>query len=272
MGFDPMFLGTEAPFPTLDGVQTVLLHYTHFSVLVRPDRRLAATTAVGIDGASLRDIERDDDWRFDPRLEESAQTGNDVYADNDLDRGHLVRRRDPAWGSDSEAQAANADTFYFTNAAPQAAAFNQGIELWNGLENYLLDNAATYARRLVVLTGPVLAADDPPYRGIRIPRLFYKVAGFLDRNELAATGYVLDQSSQLPDLDTVAAARAAAGEPPPLGPFRTFQVPVADIARLTGLELGAYVAVDRYRPPADSIAPEGWTELHSHDDITWRRG
>src|SRR4051794_27480057 len=214
MGFDPMFLGIEAPFPTLDGVQTVLLHYTHFSVLVCPDRRLAATTAVGIDGASLRDIERDDDWRFDPRLEESAQTGNDVYADNDLDRGHLVRRRDPAWGSDAEAQMANSDTFYFTNAAPQAAAFNQGIELWNGLENYLLDNAATYARRLVVLTGPVLATDAPAYRGIQIPRLFYKIAAFLDEAALATTAYMLDQTPQLPDLETVTAARLAAGEPP----------------------------------------------------------
>src|SRR4051812_3012827 len=166
MGFDPMFRGPEAPFPTLDGVQTVLLHYTHFSVLVRPDRRLAATTAVGIDGATLRDIERDDDWRFDPRLEESAQTGNDVYADNDLDRGHLVRRRDPAWGSDDEARSANADTFFFTNAAPQAAQFNRGVELGNGLENSLLETAAPSQRGLVVLPGPVLAADDPPYRGI----------------------------------------------------------------------------------------------------------
>src|SRR3954468_21057535 len=205
LGFDPMFLGVRTPFPTLPGIATVLLHYTHFSILMRPDRRLAATTAVGIDGQALRDIERDDDWRFDPRLDESAQTGNDVYADNDLHRGHLVRRRDPAWGTDDEAIAANADTFHFTNAAPQAAQFNQGVELWNGLENYLLDNAATYARRLVVLTGPVLAAGDPAYRGIQIPRLFYKVAAFLDRDELAATGYVLDQTPQLLDLDTVAA-------------------------------------------------------------------
>src|SRR3954466_12008175 len=193
-----MFLGVQTPFPTLPGIETVLLHYMHFSILTRPDRRLAATTAVGIDGQTLRDIEPDDDWRFDPRLDESAQTGNDVYADNDLDRGHLAPRRDPAWGTDDEALAANADTFHYTNAAPQAAQFNQGIELWNGLENYLLENAATNQRRLVVLTGPVLAPDDPPYRGIQIPRLFFKVAAFLDEGAFATTGYVLDQTPQLP--------------------------------------------------------------------------
>jgi len=87
-----------------------------------------------------------------------------VYANNDLDRGHLVRRRDPCWGTASIAQRANVDTFHFTNAAPQAAAFNQGETLWAGLEDYLLGNAATYDRRLSVFTGPVLAGTDPLYR------------------------------------------------------------------------------------------------------------
>lgn len=54
---------------------------------------------------------------------------------NDLDRGHLVRRRDPVWGSTTVAAQANLDTFHLTNAAPQVAAFNQDKALWAGMEN-----------------------------------------------------------------------------------------------------------------------------------------
>src|SRR3954449_5319009 len=121
------------------------------------------------------------DWELDPRVPADAQTGEAVYANNDLDRGHLVRRRDPTWGATlAEAQQANEDTFHYTNAAPQAAAVNQGEELWAGLENYLLDNAATYDPLLVVLTAPVLGAVDPAYRINEVAMRFWKEAAFLD--------------------------------------------------------------------------------------------
>jgi endonuclease G len=135
-------LGTTVPLPIpRDGaVPTVRLDYVHFSVLMRPDRRLAAVTGVGIDGALLRDLDRDGiDWRLDDRLTADAQAGPELYANNDLDRGHLVRRADAVWGDNvAEAQAGNVDTFHYTNAAPQAAQFNQGNQLWLGLETYLL--------------------------------------------------------------------------------------------------------------------------------------
>src|SRR4051794_8345355 len=286
-GYDPRFLGVEVPLPTRppDGRPALIeLPYTHFTVLLDPSHRLAAATAVGIDGASLMDLPREGiDWELDPRLPADAQTGEVVYANNDLDRGHLVRRRDPTWGaSTAEAQQANEDTFHYTNAAPQAAAFNQGESLWAGLENYLLDNAATYDRRLVVLTGPVLAPGDPPYRGIQIPLRFWKAAAFLDTAAaaagapvLAATGYVLDQTAQLPNLPARYAAATAVDQPPPLGPYRTYQVPLTDITALTGLDLGPLPAADRYTPPvAAAVLPDpgtvsgAWTELTSYSDIT----
>ncbi|NHC44974.1 DNA/RNA non-specific endonuclease [Motilibacter aurantiacus] len=269
LGYDPAFLGVDAPFPHVRGVETALLDYTHFSIAMHPDRRLAAVTGVVIDGAQIVEVERSRDrWSFDPRLPASAQTGEDVYADNDLDRGHLVRRRDPAWGAPQVAERANADTFFFTNCAPQASAFNQGLQLWNGLENYLLDNAVTGGRRLAVFTGPVFADDDPPYRGALIPRRFYKVAAFMDAGELAATAYVLDQTPQLPDLELsrVTSARAATGDAPPLGPFRTFQAPVADVAQLTGLDLGVYADVDRYAPAA-GVREQRWRLLTGYGDV-----
>ena len=44
------------------------------------------------------DLERADDWFLDPRVPAGGQAGPELYARNDLDRGHLVRRRDPVWG------------------------------------------------------------------------------------------------------------------------------------------------------------------------------
>ena len=155
----------------------------------------------------------------------------------------------------AEAAQANEDTFHYTNAAPQAAKFNQGLDLWLGLESYLLEHAADYGRRLVVFTGPIFGDVDPVYRGVDIPLLFFKVAAFLHDGELAATGYVVDQTPQLADLPDVPRP-GAIDEAPPLGPFRTFQVPIRDIAALTGLDLDQLVAVDRM-PIAANCPPPG---------------
>lgn len=48
------------------------------------------------------------------------QTGENLYAGNDIDRGHLVRRASAVRGdTQAEAGQANVDTFHYTNAAPQ---------------------------------------------------------------------------------------------------------------------------------------------------------
>ena len=253
-GFDPRFLapGPLIPLPEpLDGAEVVVLPYTHFSVVQRPDRRLAAATVVAVDGASLVDVERSgDQWFLDPRLGPDDQAGAELYARNDFDRGHLVRRRDPGWGVD--AVRANADTFSYANAAPQASTFNQSLELWLGLEDHVLAYARQWDRRLVVVSGPVFADDDPEYRGVRIPRRFYKIAAYLlpqpvdlDPSEevsvLASAGFVLDQTPLVEEI--VGSPRSR--EVPELGGFRTFQVPVADVADLTRLDFGPLVAADR---------------------------
>jgi DNA/RNA endonuclease G (NUC1) len=270
-GFDVNFLGITVAVPALAGVETVLLPYTHFSVLMRLDKRLAAITAVGIDGKKIMDVSRSGiEWRLDPRLGEDQQTGARVYARNDIDRGHLVRRASAVWGDTrQEAAQANEDTFHYTNAAPQAAKFNQGLDLWLGLESYLLDHATDYDRRLVVFTGPIFGNSDPVYRGVDIPLLFFKVAVFLHDGELSSTGYVVDQTPQLGELPDVPLP-GAVDEAPPLGPFRTFQAPVRDIAGLTGLDLGRLAAVDRM--PVAAALPSrgltsGWRRLEALEDL-----
>lgn len=276
-GYDQDFLSVTVAFPTApEEVLARRLDYTHFSVDLDPVRRLAVATGVNIDGPSLVDLGRGDDWHYDDRAPVSEQTGPQVYAGNDLDRGHLVRRRDPVWGPPEIAATANFDTFAFTNAAPQAAGFNQGADLWLGLEDYVLTHAELYDERLSVFTAPVLDPEDPLYRGVQIPRRFWKIAAWAtavdDAVVLGSTGYLLDQTPQLEDVDLATARAVAVGAPPPLGPYRTYQVPVVDIATLTGLDLGPLVAADTLhdqvpvpaaalRVDADTV--DRWTRLSS---------
>lgn len=277
MGFDARFLGVEAEMPAVpeaDAAASVALDYVHFSVVLDTGRRFARVTGVNVDGARLVEVPRRDAWWFDERIPEAWQAGPDVYARNDLDRGHLVRRRDPVWGSPEVAARANDDTFRYPNAAPQQAEFNQSLELWNGLEDHVLAFARVHAQRLSVFTAPVLAPDDPEYRGIRVPLRFFKVVAWRSGDELAAAGFVLDQSP-LVDLTDAAAraalaarerARLAAGATavPDLGPFRTFQAPVADVAAITGLEMGALAAADRM---PRTVAAEGWRAVTAPDEL-----
>lgn len=51
------------------------------------------------------------------RLETRVSTVRDEYPI--FQKGHIIMRGDPAWGADAEALAAEADTFFYTNAAPQ---------------------------------------------------------------------------------------------------------------------------------------------------------
>src|SRR5262249_33485440 len=148
------------------GADAFELKYHHFSIILHRARRFAIVTAANIDGHVARAIQREKDkWFFDPRVGRDAQVGDDLYVRNAFDRGHLVRRLDPAWGrTERIAKVANDDTFHFTNCTPQHACFNEGKNLWAGLEDFLLNRATDDRKRLIVFTGPVLAPDDPDYR------------------------------------------------------------------------------------------------------------
>jgi endonuclease G len=271
-GYQPDFLGVALPLPTLSEEQrrnaaknalakgdqdpSVLLYY-HFSIVMNRRRQLAYYTAVNIDGAQAKKPKRDrDTWYFDPRIAESEQIGEELYARNALDRGHLVRRLDPAWGPD--ALTANNDTFHFTNCSPQHADFNQNDETWQGIENYLLGGATGARRRLTIFTGPVMTDEDPLYRGVRIPLHFWKIAAYLtDDNKLTVSAYVLGQEELIEGLERFSP--------------QTWQVPVQEIIDRTGLDFSylknAEVDVSGrgFREAAGPGAVR--RELHSVSDI-----
>ena len=101
----------------------------HFTVRMHPTRRLASWVAWNIDGLRLfpsDSISRSgESFRADPRIPTTAQTLNEAYQDNRLDRGHIARRSDLLWGTLAEARTANSDSFFFTNITPQIDDFNQ---------------------------------------------------------------------------------------------------------------------------------------------------
>jgi endonuclease G len=195
-------------------------------------RRLALYVGVNIDGAKHVDITRSNEtWAYDGRLPNDAQVGEALYASNGLDRGHLVRRQDPNWGD--AAQTANVDTFHFTNCSPQMSGFNQ--KTWLELEDYILDNTQRWKARATVFTGPVFADDDRVYRGVQIPKAFWKVVAYLsDDGKPSASAYMIDQSRELGQLDLV------------FGQLRTFQRSVIQIERLTGIRFANLADYDGF--------------------------
>jgi endonuclease G, mitochondrial len=260
----PELVPAAATSEQLTAEPKYLLPYYHFSIVINKERRLAFVTAVNIDGASGRRLKREQDhWYFDERLPEDEQTGPKIYAHNDLDLGHLVRRLDPAWGqTESAAKLANDDTFHYTNCTPQHKDFNRSQLRWAGLEDYILENADNLKFKVNVFTGPVLADDDDEFTQdsatIKLPRQFWKVVSMVKTNgDLSATAYLVSQEDLIKGLEIDPAEFSYAQ-------YRTYQVPISKIEALTKLSFGSLKDAD---PLAQQEALIDGKELEQLEDI-----
>jgi endonuclease G len=244
-GYDPGFLGDFAvppPKPVGARQADVLtigdgrdrLDYMHFSVVMSQSRKMALFVGVNISGANSVAVNRTSDkWALDGRIPLDAQLGEDLYADNLLDRGHLVRREDPNWGTEADVATANEDTFHFTNCSPQMAAFNQ--QTWLSLEDYILQNTRRWRERVSVFSGPVFRDDDRVYRGARIPTAYWKVVAFVsDAGKPSATAYMIDQARELGGLEAA------------FGRFKTYQRSILYIQSVTDLDFGELSLFDGF--------------------------
>lgn len=246
-GYNPAFLsGWVIPLPLGMGAAAddmrrlrrggrgVELKYRNFSVIMSASRRLPLMTATNIDGSDSRNIRRVDRWGFDGRLDKSDQFGEDLYFENPLDRGHMVRRLDPVWGPQRVAAQANADTFHYTNACPQKNTINQGI--WNNLEDYILSHALTDEMRVNVFTGPYFSAEDVPHdSGALIPLAFWKVVAIVTEDgRPSATAYEVSQEAALREHDFVFAA------------FKTCQISVQQVIDKAQIDFSGLVNYDGF--------------------------
>lgn len=229
------------------------LDYEHFSIVMSKSRRLALFTGVNIDGSESVSVSRGGDpWAFDGRIPEAAQAGDELYANNDFDRGHLVRREDPNWGS--TASVANRDTFHFTNCAPQLSVFNQRI--WLSLEDYILSNTRRVGERATVFTGPVFRATDPVYRGVAIPLAYWKVVAFVhDDGRPSASAYLIDHDVELSKRTLL------------FGAFKTYQRSVLAIEGLTNLDFGELHQFDGFSNEEDATGEVVRTLILRANDI-----
>ena len=261
-GFDPDFLeGISVPLPKLSKTQVkdtaevrkdarvhedpYELAYHHYSVYMNKKRRTAWFSAANIDGDNRPDIGKreGDRWFRDPRILKTEQLGQEAF-ERGIDRGHLTRRQDTAWGEDVEsAVAANNDTFHWTNCSLQAAAFNEGKDRWQGLEQFLLEkHAQKEKRRMTVITGPLFASNDPVYKNpkmdysVRCPLQFWKVCVLIRQDGTpAVTGFILGQEeiANLPGFEESFDVAAT-------------QVKVSDLEKRTGLDFGELKKHDHF--------------------------
>lgn len=217
--------------PLRRGGTGVELKYQNFSIIMSKSRRLPILTAVNLSGQQRKRIPRINTWSFDGRLNPEDQWGDDLYFQNSLDRGHMVRREDPVWGP--QANQANIDTFHFTNSCPQMASVNQ--KTWLGLEDHILEHAKADGMKVNVYTGPFFRDDDPEYRGAKIPLDFWKVVAIVTEDgRPSATAYQVSQQQEIGQLEYV------------FGAYLTYQISILEVMDRTGIDFSALTDFDGF--------------------------
>lgn len=234
------------------------LKYHNFSVVMHAARRFAIYSAANISFGNRFEMSRPQDvWREDPRIKKEAQITNFYYRKNLFDRGHLTRREDLEFGKTAKAALASAaDTCHWSNCVPQHERFNQGKELWQGLERHVLETSIIEGHvNANVVTGPLLDEDDPVFADfpkIQYPVRFWKVITALDgAGKPFATAFVMDQSETIKKFGLKEADV-------PISPYKTYQVSIKEVERLTQLtftydDAGVSKSLSVYDPLAKGV-------------------
>jgi endonuclease G, mitochondrial len=248
----------------------------------------------GLESLSLSEAaEASETWYHDKRLDPGDYAGPEIYSGQRVpgfpdpnsagriarmfQRGHLVRRLDPAWGNDEQALVAETDTFHWTNCTPQVGFFNQGSadpavagsgrgKLWRAVENYVLRNAVAEKQRVTCFTGPIFADTDREFRGIKVPGRFFKIAIWAEEGVLRSIAMIADQRKvidawpeQIGQLSTP--AREAFQEPDELDRVDDFLATIAEVESLTLLDFGDAVRA------ADVRAGEAARRITRSEDL-----
>jgi endonuclease G, mitochondrial len=240
------------------------LRYQHFSIYMHATRRFALLTATNIDAASYLEIDRKtgrvregaegETWYKDRRIDAKLTVTQDFYSawSDYFDRGHLVRRTDPIFGTETTALRAHADTFHFTNCTPQHFRFNQSTVYWQGMERFVLEKGVldtdANTPRISVLQGPIFRADDwiADYedddgpKKVKVPGAFWKLALWKGAGGKRALAMI---ASQVPLWDE---SRRNIARPDDEAPIQVdqFRVSVRELSLATGLDFSPFEAAD----------------------------
>lgn len=243
----------------IDDPDTHELDYTHFSVVMHKERRLAWFAATNIDGRTW-DASVTERLVFtkDDRIDAEHQTGNELYdvvkdkANNDFDKGHIAKFQDPQWGDEETRQRAADDSMKYTNCLPQHHSLNRGA--WKSLEDYIIKKFTVIedmdGQKISVFAGPVLSPDDPLYfekiegKPYQVPCHFWKVIVFKNLNKKhTAVAFLMSQSNILKEKGfikkkTMRGGPAVTARPEFFTDFtkgEPYQVSINFIEKITGL-------------------------------------
>jgi endonuclease G, mitochondrial len=251
------------------GGEAELRFWTYSSVMSR-SRRLPFLSAANYDRNTKQTPPRPTVWVLDPRLDEDPAQARDLQVSDSwykhqnsaglgrgpFDRGHLTAFENATWGD--EPLRNGTDTFHFSNCAPQVAAFNEH-EVWREIEIWA---AAKGSAGLVsIFNGPIFGAppstkrdgdglyelnsfdpgtSDPSLQGLAIPKQYFKVAAYVEQDQLKVQAFVVTQEDyfeaigDLEDLDEAISAAQLA----------LYRVPIATVAHLTDIDFGELTADD----------------------------
>jgi endonuclease G len=270
-GYNPEFLPGEAVDLPAAGVAAVekdyaptkagdrIRQYTHFSLAMSASHRFCRWVAWNIDGNGLQQLTRSGlDFKVDDAYEAKYQVDDSLYSNNPLDRGHIARRADLLWGSRDEAERANVDSFFFTNITPQLDDFNQSKQhgLWGELENAIFDDTEVDHLKVSVFAGPIFKDTDVPYRGVLVPRRFWKVVAYVEGGTLKAKAFVLTQDDLEVKLESLG-----------LEPFKLYQVTLTDLEETTGLAYGRLIQADTMPPAPEGLAMPAVRRVEARSQI-----
>lgn len=271
MAYDPAFIpGEVVPLPTLGSTagseafaNGTPIDHSRFSIVMHDSRGVAIFTAHNIDGATMipeGDIPRDNNFRFDPTVPRRIQTDNDQgYSNNPWDRGHLVRRQSMHWGDRDDAVAADQESFFWTNIAPQHETLHD--KAWGRIEDWMLEHTDGGNGKAAVFTGPVLSPEDPTIinkpgeEPFQIPAGYWKIIAVKPDDELRAAGFLVWQR----DFDKE--------EPVEFAPYLE-QVRISTLEFITGLSFGDLRDRDPLRFGTVAATPEADTDLDTDVDVS----
>jgi endonuclease G, mitochondrial len=249
-GYDPDFIGNgiSVPMPTLiptmkenalrkPGLrENLYLDYTHYTVAMYRRTRQLIFAASNIDQKLFKQTKRGDNWMKDARIADEDQLNNEYYKFNEWDKGHMVMRSNTAWGKDlEEAQTADDESFFYTNAAFQHMNMNR--DEWRGLEEDVVRKFGDDANdKLCVFTGPIHGPLDRNYQrdwhdSVRIPSGFFKVVCYQKQDDLklGVKAFAVFQDDEI--------IRDKKGRQSVK--YKEYQVTISELKNMTGLDFGA---------------------------------
>lgn len=224
--------GLAAGGPAPDPVRgDISLEKTSFTISYNPDHKQANWVFYELGRNQLRNcVQRKNNFRQDPELDERDAARLDDYKGSGFDRGHLSPAADNKWSAQ-----AMSDSFLLSNISPQPPRFNQGI--WGKLEN-LVRAWALKKGGLWVTTGPVLERGLPTIGDSRIstPRAYYKV--LVSQSTKQALALLLPVNAS--------------------GDLTRYAVPISVVEESSGLNFHQGLNEADERELESIVAPEAW--------------